>query len=364
MSIRLVKRWLRRLNRINQSAGGPSWNLGPPSASREALRRAIEPAAVSTLPSGDISEPDLLRLAASLAWSRPVATYPGWHFDKDWENPLPGYQLRRCLWSYFRSQNKQVPLLMPWTDGLRLQTHLSNDESKQLFIAGCVDPNEFAFLDRILSAGMTFIDVGANNGLYTLFAARRVGAAGTVWAFEPSHREAERLRTNLALNPFPTVRIFQAALSDVDGQAPMRIAEDEHAGQNTLGDFCYVVQLARQEMVAVRRLDNLSHDEKLPRVDVMKIDAEGAEVNVLSGALRLLRAHRPVLMVEVVDQALRGLGTSEARLLEFLDDQDYRVHVYDAATGEPRPARPGESGANVIALPIESRLAHTFRRAG
>ena len=63
-----------------------------------------------------------------------------------------------------------------------LRLHLGNDVSRQIFIAGCYDPNEFAFLDRYLRPGMTFIDAGANEGVYTVFAAQRVGSEGCVWA--------------------------------------------------------------------------------------------------------------------------------------------------------------------------------------
>jgi FkbM family methyltransferase len=358
--IRFVKRVARRLVRLAGPAGGPPWSARPPAPLEG---QAPSVAAVPSLPSGDVAEPDLLRLAEALAWARPVGTFPGWRFDIDFDKPLPGYQMRRAIWSYFRSRNKPEPVVVPWTDGLRLQLYLGNDQSRQLFVAGCTEPNEFAFLDRVLAAGMTFLDVGANDGLYTLFAARRVGAAGTVWAFEPSPREVRRLERNLALNPAVSARVFPVALSDYDGQAPMRIAEEEHAGCNTLGDFCHIVEMTHRDTVRVRRLDDIVREEGLGRVDVMKIDAEGGEVGVLGGALQTLQAHRPVLMLEVVDKALRSLGASEARLLEFLEDLDYRLHVYDDATGEPRPARRGENSVNVVALPIESRLARDLRRA-
>ena len=74
---------------------------------------------------------------------------------------------------------------------------LGHDVSSQVYIAGCFEPNEIVFLDRILKPGMTLVDAGANDGLYTVFAASRVGPKETVWAFEPSNRELARLKHNV-----------------------------------------------------------------------------------------------------------------------------------------------------------------------
>ena len=45
---------------------------------------------------------------------------------------------------------------------------MGNDMSRQIYVAGCVEPNEFAFFDRVLQPGMTFLDAGANDGIYTV----------------------------------------------------------------------------------------------------------------------------------------------------------------------------------------------------
>src|SRR5436305_11165915 len=85
---------------------------------------------------------------------------------------------------------------------------------------------------------MTFIDGGANEGVYTLFAAARVGSNGAVWAFEPSRRELARLNANIDVNRF-SVRVLPIALADFSGEGRLTIAGYEHEGQNTLGAFAY-----------------------------------------------------------------------------------------------------------------------------
>src|SRR5439155_6488828 len=139
---------------------------------------------------------------------------------------------------------------------------------------------------------------------FTLFAAQRVGPTGQVWAFEPSQREFVRLQRNLQLNHLGNVRALKMALANCGGQAELKVADDEHSGQNTLGDFAYQIELARHEQVPTKRLDGLVQENALRRLDVLKLDVEGAELSVLTGARAVLREQRPVLLLEVNDNAL------------------------------------------------------------
>ncbi len=271
---------------------------------------------------GDLHESEILRLAAELSWTRPLGPYPGWRFDADWDNPHLAFQLRREIWKYFQQRKQQVPLVTDWYGGLHVQIYLSNDVSKQLYIAGCFEPNEFAFLDKVLAPGMTFIDAGANDGLFTLFAAQRVGLTGQVWAFEPSQREFVRLQRNLQLNQLGNVRAFKVALGNIDGQAELKIADDEHSGQNTLGDFAYQIELARRERVRTNRLDELVQGDRLSRVDFIKLDVEGAELAVLAGARGVLARQQPVLLLEVNENALHLQNANGAAIVEFLRSYD------------------------------------------
>ena len=82
-----------------------------------------------------------------------------------------------------------------------------------MYIHDRLDPNEFAFLDSVLKEGMVFIDAGANEGLYSLFASQYVGPSGRVFSFEPSQREFQRLECNIRLNGLRNVQAVQTALA-------------------------------------------------------------------------------------------------------------------------------------------------------
>jgi FkbM family methyltransferase len=309
------------------------------------------------------TEGEIVTLAEALATLRPLVPYPRWHFDCDWANPDLAFQLRQWLWQYFNTRQAEGAVVVGWHHGTRLRLYLGNDLSRQIYIAGSVDPNEFAFLDRFLQPGMTFLDIGANEGIYSVFAARRVGAEGTVWAFEPSRRELDRLRCNLELNGLK-VRVFPLALADSAGRADLRVAGYEHEGQNTLGAFAYAgVEAARTEPVDLMRLDDVVEQNPLRRLDAIKVDVEGAELRLFQGATATLMRFRPVLLFEASDAALRLQGASCEALFDHLRTQQYDLYAFDRHSGLPAPATPGAHTENMIAVPAGQSLPAAVYRS-
>jgi FkbM family methyltransferase len=289
----------------------------------------------------------ILRLAQAVARTRPLKPYPGWRFGVG-EGAGGNVNLRLAIWVYCNRRKLEKPITMEWYHGTQTYVYLGNDISRCLFVGGCIEPNEFAFLDGVIEPGMVFIDVGANEGLYTLFAAKR---ADTTIALEPSAREFERLRANIELNRLTNVKARRIALSDHNGEAALRVSGYEHEGQNTLGSFSYAgVELSHTEKVKVRRLDDLVIEEGLRSVDVIKLDVEGAEYSALRGARRTLVEFRPLLLIEIFDTALRHQGSSAADVLEFLKSLGYRIYAFDQVSGRPAQAeRHTESSSNIVA---------------
>jgi FkbM family methyltransferase len=302
---------------------------------------------------GDLSEQEVMTLAERLAWRRPLVPYPGWRFASAWENPLLAFRLRAQIVEHVKGLLTFPSLPFQWHYHTRVNLELKDDGGQAVFIGGCIEPNELAFVDRFLKPGMTCIDAGANMGLFTLLASRKVGAEGTVWAFEPSYREYDRLTENLRLSQADNVQAFSIALLDREGEAPLSIADGGHTGQNTLGAFVYAIDLLRVEVVRTSPLDQLVRARGLARVDLMNIDVEGAELALLAGAAETLKAHRPVLLLEVLPSALEKQGTSRQELLKLLQGHQYNLFCFDSASGLPRPATTQELENNVVAVPAE-----------
>jgi len=204
---------------------------------------------------------------------------------------------------------------------------------------------------------MVVVDAGANEGLHTLLASRRVRETGSVLAFEPSSRELERLTANLEGNGVGNVMPFGLALTDYDGEALLAIAGFEHEGQNTLGEFVHSgVSLLRTERVAARTLDGILAELRIPRVDLIKIDVEGGEAQVIKGASKTLREARPALLFEALDTALRKQGSSRDELLQLIRSFGYVLYAFDLLTGLPVRTTEGEGSENLIAVPQERPL--------
>jgi hypothetical protein len=115
-----------------------------------------------------ISASILAKFGASLADVRPLGWYAGWKFGAAEFDAGRLGRLRFSLWSVFEERRLKKPFTIRWYDGLRINVYLGNDLSRCLYAGGAYEPNEFMFLSQALQPGMTFIDVGANDGLYTL----------------------------------------------------------------------------------------------------------------------------------------------------------------------------------------------------
>ena len=282
--------------------------------------------------------------------------FPGWTFGYEYFIERRWLAMRRgALWELALERNLDVPLTVPWHGGTRVEVTLGNDHSLCLYVAGSFEPNEFAFLDRLLRPGMTFIDIGANEGLFSLFAARRVGPAGRVVAVEPSSRERRRLERNVERNRLGNVTVVPHALGGEAGSARLRIAAKLHGGHNTFGEFVHEgASTVGSEEVPVETLDALGQRLALGRVDAVKIDVEGAELKVLNGGRDLLRTARPVLLIEANEEALRRQNAGTAAMVALLRELGYEIRVFSGRTGEvERPAGDGRLSANIVAVPID-----------
>jgi FkbM family methyltransferase len=281
---------------------------------------------------------------------------PGWRFAEEYYDQRRWLACRRgALWEAAREKELAVPLTVRWHGGTTVDVTLGNDNSLCLYVCGAFEPNEFAFVDRVLKPGMTFIDVGANDGYYTLFAARRVGPAGRVVAVEPSSRERAHLQRNLGRNGLENVQVVAAALGAEPGVVDLHLAHGVHAGHNTLGEFAHDdVVRASSERVPLDTLDAVVARHGLSQVDMVKIDVEGGEAGVIAGARQVLTTMRPVLLMELNDRALHAQGQSAVVLLRRLRVEfGYEILSFSQDTGVvEEPAVAGGYSANIVARPV------------
>jgi FkbM family methyltransferase len=148
-------------------------------------------------------------------------------------------------------------------------------------------------LARTARPGWHCLDVGANHGYFTLVLADAVGPEGRVAPVEPTPRLAELLRQTLDVNGFPYVEVLQRAASDTDGRT-LQLVIPAHRSLNAhLAD----VVAPTEEAVPVESVTIDSITREWPRVDLIKIDVEGAEESVWRGMARTISDNRDLVVV-------------------------------------------------------------------
>src|SRR5690349_8944049 len=154
------------------------------------------------------------------------------------------------------------------------------------------EPAKHALIRKHLRPGMTFIDVGANKGDFSLLAARLAGKSGHVISIEPEPENHSMLERSIALNDYSNIRVMQIAVSDRDGVANLQIGST--SGSHTLSpEFSG----SRTVAVPTRTLDGVVAEQRLGTVDMIKIDVQGLELAVLRGAAETLRANPRIVVL-------------------------------------------------------------------
>jgi len=180
------------------------------------------------------------------------------------------------------------------------------------------------FLDAI-RPGAVVVDVGANTGYYALLAAQR---AGSIFAFEPAPDNFALLTRNVERNHAAGVTCLPHAVSDRRGSVRIFTDRDNH-GMASLSPHNVNHQAAIVDAESITLDEYLLDERKVPSVDIIKIDAEGAEALVLSGARRILRDHNPRIFLEVCAYAQKNIGTDPAAMFEELKHMGYRFRLID-----------------------------------
>jgi len=192
---------------------------------------------------------------------------------------------------------------------------------------------EVGFILSVLDPGMIFFDVGANVGLFAISAAKKMGGQG-VFAFEPCSSTYELLKQNLQLNRLADVHVAQIALGDSVGVGALQINARGKDGLNTLGKPIHSEsQVIGHEEVLITALDVFIKEHNVPRVDVMKVDIEGAELMMFRGARNLLeRPDAPLILYEGFGFLSRGFGYHPVEILWLLESCGYTLLLLNSET--------------------------------
>jgi FkbM family methyltransferase len=261
-----------------------------------------------------------------------------------WRHPSNRRRRARAVagvvWFQARGRLAGVRAIAPVGSSSRLWADASVYISARAMYGNPLDWNEMQAWARVIGPGSLFVDVGANVGLYTIWALDR---GAEVLAVEPDRRSLQRLEENLALNGY-RAEVAPVAVGEAEGS--LRMTDDLDQQNHLVLDPAATA--TGGAVVPVRTLDDLVGDRT---VDGLKVDVEGAELLVLRGATRLLSEQRIRLaQLEWNDASQDLLGQDRRPVRDLLAEHGYELLRPDG-DGRLVPVDGLDFGPDVFARP-------------
>jgi FkbM family methyltransferase len=209
--------------------------------------------------------------------------------------------------------------------GFEMLVLANEDVGRHLMLFHDYEPEETAFFQKSLRPDDICLDVGGNVGYFSMIMGLCAGQ-GQIHVFEPIPLNAALVRVNAELNALHHLTVNNVAVEK--GTTQFSIAMDSaYSSMHATGR----VAEERSISVPIVSLDDYVAEHSLPRVDILKVDVEGAEGLVVGGAARLLSGNtRPrLILLELFDENLSPFGTSVQALIDRMVAMDYRPKVLD-----------------------------------
>lgn len=251
---------------------------------------------------------------------------------------LSGPKMSRLGWLFSHQEFKRHPIrvsrgVISWEihkrfsknmllelDGLKLVARPIDGNGRLISYFGTEFDSIFKFLKMTLGPGMVFVDVGANIGSHVINAARLVGDKGRVFAFEADPETYAVLVSNIELNRLGNVTVRQTCVADELGF--LTFYKHKDSAKSSIVD--------RGEKISITLpadlLDNLIPANT--KIDILKVDVEGAELSVLAGGRKLFAERPPsIVIIEIFD--VRSGADKSQGIREILESYGYTFYLFD-----------------------------------
>lgn len=243
---------------------------------------------------------------------------------------------RVALWEWRRSLGRRSLIRLGQDFALTVRPH--DGVGRLLFYFGRQADELFSFFGAVLEPGMVVVDVGANIGSLAIFCAGRVAPSGRVIALEADKETAALLLENAKLNRADNLDLHVVCVSDRSGPTEFFVNPD--SAKSSIANMS-----GRRVTVEATSLDDLLLT-RLERLDVLKIDVEGADYRVLRGAEEIIRRFCPRFII------IETLGDQD-KICTFLRDHGYALRSYDPVARSLRPVE--TMPLNLIAVRADVR---------
>lgn len=208
----------------------------------------------------------------------------------------------------------------------------TGEVTHSLLVFGVYERYETRLFKKITKPGMTVVDIGANYGYYTLIAAKLVGNDGRVYAFEPELGNYDILVKNIEMNGYANVTPIRKAVSNKQGKVRLYVGKDSTGIHSFSEANVYMSSKIEANFVEVETVtldDFFVNAIKNTKVDLIKIDAQGAEGLIIEGAGKILGDNNLKIFMEFDLYMLRNLETEPTELLHKLENYGFKIKLID-----------------------------------
>jgi len=233
----------------------------------------------------------------------------------------------KLMRSISSTKNSDVPIKSGVLKGYKMSLKSSNN----LFFIGNHEKEQINFILENLDSNGCFYDIGANAGYYSMAASLKLKENNSIFAFEPMPYYAELVEHNARINNINNINIYPYALSDKAGFVEFSNVT-ESSGNTYISNsslFKKSEDIIKVETISIDKFIASNPEVKIPTI--IKLDAEGAEYDVLVGAKNTLLKHKPLMLLSTHDRHLPGV---KDKCLDFLSQIGYVYEEQDLGLKE------------------------------
>lgn len=191
------------------------------------------------------------------------------------------------------------------------------------------EEENYRFLEKNIKPGMQVLDIGAHIGLFSTITSQLTGAEGRVICFEPTPGTFKVLAETLRLNKCANVTHVQAAVGAQTGLATFYVSDVEACNSNSLVNNKDTEKLTPYD-VSIVTIDSIVEKHQI-RPSLIKIDAEGAELDVLKGGAKTFADYKPIIILGLHPEYIEKKGDSLESIWNILMEHQYHVEEDNAA---------------------------------
>jgi FkbM family methyltransferase len=186
---------------------------------------------------------------------------------------------------------------------------------------GVWEPNTTHAIKQLVKEGDVVLDIGANIGYDTVIMSKLVGETGKVYAFEPTSHYFDVLNRSLAANKITNTKTFNFGLSDADAELDIYLGQHSATIHDPEGKA-----VLPKEKIILRTLDKVAEEEKLDRVDFIKLDVDGHEPAVLDGGWKTIDRFSPIILLEISAEHYLEAGVLVWDFYELLKSKGFYIY--------------------------------------